>query len=151
MPVRRGDPESAGVNRYRRLSASQVILWKSCNRLWYYTYMERLKGPLPPQIIRGNAVEECICRVLRDSPVLVATGAADEMTSPLLEDGSPAYDNQLAWPAPTLVELTEDEWPTDRDSLEAWAMARIDVHFEACWDAAVLDWESIPNRVGSVD
>ena len=151
MPVRRGDPESAGVNRYRRLSASQVILWKSCNRLWYYTYMERLKGPLPPQIIRGNAVEECICRVLRDSPVLVATGAADEMTSPLLEDGSPAYDNPLAWPAPTLVELTEDEWPTDRDSLEAWAMARIDVHFEACWDAAVLDWESIPNRVGSVD
>ena len=151
MPVRRGDPESAGVNRYRRLSASQVILWKSCNRLWYYTYMERLKGPLPPQIIRGNAVEECICRVLRDSPVLVATGAADEMTSPLLEDGSPAYDNPLAWPAPTLVELTEDEWPTDRDSLEMWAMARIDVHFEACWDAAVLDWESIPNRVGSVD
>jgi len=151
MPVRRGDPESAGVNRYRRLSASQVILWKSCNRLWYYAYMERLKGPLPPQIIRGNAVEECICRVLRDSPVLVATGAADEMTSPLLEDGSPAYDNPLAWPAPTLVELTEDEWPTDRDSLEAWAMARIDVHFEACWDAAVLDWESIPNRVGSVD
>jgi len=151
MPVRQGDPESAGVNRYRRLSASQVILWKSCNRLWYYTYMERLKGPLPPQIIRGNAVEECICRVLRDSPVLVATGAADEMTSPLLEDGSPAYDNPLAWPAPTLVELTEDEWPTDRDSLEAWAMARIDVHFEACWDAAVLDWESIPNRVGSVD
>ena len=151
MPVRRGDPESAGVNRYRRLSASQVILWKSCNRLWYYAYMERLKGPLPPQIIRGNAVEECICRVLRDSPVLVATGAADEMTSPLLEDGSPAYDNPLAWPAPTLVELTEDEWPTDRDSLEMWAMARIDVHFEACWDAAVLDWESIPNRVGSVD
>ena len=151
MPVRRGDPESAGVNRYRRLSASQVILWKSCNRLWYYAYMERLKGPLPPQIIRGNAVEECICRVLRDSPVLVATGAADEMTSPLLEDGSPAYENPLAWPAPTLVELTEDEWPTDRDSLEMWAMARIDVHFEACWDAAVLDWESIPNRVGSVD
>jgi len=139
------------VNRYRRLSASQVILWKSCNRLWYYTYIERLKSPLPPQIIRGNAVEECICRVLRDSPALVTADAADEMTSPLLEDGSPAYDNPLAWPAPTLVELTEDQWPTDRDSLEAWAMARADVHFEACWEAAVLDWESIPNRVGSVD
>ena len=139
------------MNPYRRLSASQVILWKSCNRLWYYTYMERLKGPLPPQIIRGNAVEECICRVLRDTPVLVAADAADEMTSPLLEDGSPAYDNPLAWPAPTLVELSEDEWPTDRASLEAWAMARADVHFEACWEAAVLDWESIPNRVGSVD
>ncbi|HIC50680.1 MAG: hypothetical protein CXX69_05090 [Candidatus Thalassarchaeum betae] len=149
MPVRRGDPESVGVNPYRRLSASQVILWKSCNRLWYYTYMERLKSPLPPQIIRGNAVEECICRVLRDSPVLVADDADDVMTSPLLDDGSPAYDNPLAWPAPTLGELPEDQWPTDRDSLEAWAMARAETHFEACWDAAVLDWESIPNRVGS--
>jgi len=149
VPVRRGDPESVGVNPYRRLSASQVILWKSCNRLWYYTYMERLKSPLPPQIIRGNAVEECICRVLRDSPVLVADDADDVMTSPLLDDGSPAYDNPLAWPAPTLGELPEDQWPTDRDSLEAWAMARAETHFEACWDAAVLDWESIPNRVGS--
>jgi len=74
VPVRMGNPESAGVNRYRRLSASQVILWKSCNRLWYYTYIERLKSPLPPQIIRGNAVEECICRVLRDRRVAEQEG-----------------------------------------------------------------------------
>ncbi len=31
MPVRRGDPESAGVNRYRRLSASEVMLWDAEN------------------------------------------------------------------------------------------------------------------------
>ena len=111
MPVRQGNPQAVGVNPFRRLSASQVITWKSCNRLWYYNYIERLKSPLPPQIIRGNAVEECVCRVLRDSPVLVSSDAVDEMTTPLLDDGSPDYDNQLAWPGPATIELPEDQWP----------------------------------------
>ena len=151
MPVRQGNPEAAGVNPFRRLSASQVITWKSCNRLWYYNYIERLKSPLPPQIIRGNAVEECICRVLRDSPVFVSADAEDEMTSPLLEDGSLAYDNQLAWPGPATIELSEDQWPTDRASLLSWAISRAEVHFDRCWEAAVDDWESSPNRKGSVE
>jgi len=150
VPVRIGDPQAAGVNPFRRLSASQVITWKSCNRLWYYTYIERLKSPLPPQIIRGNAAEECVCRVLRDSPVLVSADAADEMTSPLLDDGSLDYDNQNAWPSPALSELPEEQWPTDRQSLEDWALARAEVHFDVCWEAAIADWESSPNRSGSV-
>ena len=151
MPVRQGNPEAAGVNPFRRLSASQVITWNSCNRLWYYNYIERLKSPLPPQIIRGNAVEECICRVLRDSPVLVSADSEDEMTSPLLDDGSLDYDNQLAWPGPAAIELPEEQWPKDRDSLLIWAEARAEVHFDKCWEAAVDDWESLPNKTGSVD
>ena len=151
MPVRQGNPEAAGVNPFRRLSASQVITWNSCNRLWYYNYIERLKSPLPPQIIRGNAVEECICRVLRDSPALVSADSEDEMTSPLLEDGSLDYDNQLAWPGPAAIELPEEQWPKDRDSLLIWAEARAEVHFDKCWEAAVDDWESLPNKTGSVD
>ncbi len=150
VPVRIGDPQAAGVNPFRRLSASQVITWKSCNRLWYYTYIERLKSPLPPQIIRGNAVEECVCRVLRDSPVLVSADSADEMTSPLLDDGSLDYDNQNAWPSPAMSELPEEQWPNDRQSLEAWALARAEIHFDVCWEAAVADWKSSPNRSGSV-
>ena len=150
MPVRIGEPQAAGVNPFRRLSASQVITWKSCNRLWYYTYIERLKSPLPPQIIRGNAAEECVCRVLRDSPVLVSADSADEMTSPLLDDGSLDYDNQNAWPGPAMSELPEEQWPSDRQSLEAWALSRVEVHFDVCWEAAVADWESSPNRSGSV-
>jgi len=150
MPVRIGDPQAVGVNPFRRLSASQVITWKSCNRLWYYTYIERLKSPLPPQIIRGNAAEECVCRVLRDSPVLVSADSADEMTSPLLDDGSLDYDNQNAWPCPAMSELSREQWPTDRQSLEAWALARVEVHFDVCWEAAVADWKSSPNHSGSV-
>ena len=149
MPVRIGDPEAAGVNPFRRLSASQVNTWKSCNRLWYYTYIERLKSPLPPQIIRGNAAEECVCRVLRDSPVMISADSPDEMKSPLLDDGSLDYDNQMAWPSPAMLELPEEQWPDDRKALESWAMSRVDVHFDSCWDAAVADWESSPNRSGS--
>ena len=72
MPVRRANPEVTGVDPYRRLSASQVITWNNCPRLWYYSYIPKLKSPLPPQILRGNAVEDCVSRVLRESPVLIS-------------------------------------------------------------------------------
>ena len=72
------------------------------------------------------------------------------MTSPLLDDGSLDYDNQNAWPGPAMSELPEEQWPTDRQSLESWALSRVEVHFDACWEAAVADWESSPNRSGSV-
>ena len=32
-----------------------------------------------------------------------------------------------------------------------WATARVEVHFDRCWDAAVADWEATRNRVGSLD
>jgi hypothetical protein len=72
------------------------------------------------------------------------------MTSPLLDDGSLDYDNQNAWPGPAMSELPEEQWPTDRQSLEDWALARAEVHFNACWEAAVADWKSSPNHSGSV-
>ena len=73
------------------------------------------------------------------------------MITPLLDDGSPAYDNQLAWPGPAIIELPEDQWPTDRNSLLSWANSRAEVHFDRCWEAAVDDWEASPNRKGSVE
>ena len=83
--------------------------------------------------------------------MLVDANAEDEMESPLLDDGSPAYDNQLAWPGPATIELPQGQWQTDRSSLLNWAEARAEVHFDRCWEAAVDDWESLPNRKGSVD
>ena len=68
----------------------------------------------------------------------------------MLDDGSLDYDNQMAWPSPAMLELPEEQWPDDRKTLESWAMSRVDVHFDSCWDAAVADWESSPNRSGSV-
>ena len=81
---------------------------------------------------------------------MISADSPDEMKSPLLDDGSLDYDNQMAWPSPAMLELPEGQWPDDRKALESWAMSRVDVHFDSCWDAAVADWESAPNRSGSV-
>ena len=148
VPVRRPDSENSNVNPYRRLSASQVNAWRKCPRLWYYGWMARLKSPLPPQILRGNAVEECVCRVLRESPTLLSHDSRSSMATPLAEDGSPDWDGQDYWVGPGLSPLSESSIPNDRESLQEWASARAEAHFEKCWESAIRDWESSPNRVG---
>ncbi len=145
------DADATGVDPFRRLSASQVNLWKACPRQWFHAYEERLKGPMPPQIIRGNAAEECICRVLRDSPVLVTADASDLLTSPLNSEGAPAWEDTGNWMGTRLAALPEADWPASRDALMEWACARVEVHFDRCWDAAVADWEATQNRAGSLD
>ena len=111
--------------------------------------MERLKSPLPPQVLRGNAVEECVCRVLRESPTLIAADSRASLTSPLSEDGAPNWDSPDFWVGPGLQRLPESSIPNDRDSLRDWASERANVHFQRCWDSAVENWRSSPNRVGS--
>ncbi len=148
MPVRRANPEVSGVDPYRRLSASQVITWNNCPRLWYYSYIPKLKSPLPPQIIRGNAVEDCISRVLRESPVLISPSDDNLLVSPVNEDGSISYDSETGWRSPELKARNKDSWPINREELEEWALSRVKVHFDYCWQNAISDWESSPNRVG---
>ena len=148
MPVRKPDAENSKVNPYRRLSASQVNAWRKCPRLWYYGWMARLKSPLPPQILRGNAVEECVCRVLRESPSLMTQDSRSSMTTPLAEDGSPDWDSQDYWVGPGLSLLPRESIPDDRETMLEWAIARAETHFEGCWESAISDWESSPNRVG---
>ena len=148
MPVRRANPEVTGVDPYRRLSASQVITWNNCPRLWYYSYIPKLKSPLPPQILRGNAVEDCISRVLRESPALISPLDDNLIVSPLNEDGSISYDSEAGWRSPELETREKDSWPINREELEEWAFSRAKVHFDSCWQKAISDWESSPNRVG---
>ena len=151
MPVQTYDVEATGVDPFRRLSASQVNLWKACPRQWYYAYEERLKGPMPPVIIRGNAAEECICRVLRDSPSLITPDASDILISPLNENGSPDWEDEGNWMAARLSSRPAEDWPTSREALMEWALSRVEVHFDRCWDAAVDDWQSTQNRAGSLE
>jgi len=148
MPVRRANPEVTGVDPYRRLSASQVITWNNCPRLWYYSYIPKLKSPLPPQILRGNAVEDCISRVLRESPVLISPLDGNLIVSPLNDDGSVSYDSEAGWRSPELETREKDSWPINREGLEEWALSRAKMHFDNCWQKAISDWESSPNRVG---
>jgi hypothetical protein len=148
MPVRRANPEVTGVDPYRRLSASQVITWKTCPRLWYYSYIPKLKSPLPPQILRGNAVEDCISRILRESPVFISPSDGNLISSPLNSDGSVAYDSDEGWTGPKLEPRPKDDWPLTRNQLYEWALSRIEIHFDSCWNSAISDWESSPNRIG---
>jgi hypothetical protein len=148
MPVRRANPEVTGVDRYRRLSASQVITWKTCPRLWYYSYIPKLKSPLPPQILRGNAVEDCISRVLRESPVFLSPSDGNLISSPLNPDGSVSYDSEEGWVCPGLEPRSKEMWPQSREQLHDWALSRVDVHFDYCWSSAISDWKSSPNRIG---
>lgn len=148
MPVRRADPDSTGVDPYRRLSASQVITWNTCPRLWYYSYIPKLKSPLPPQILRGNAVEECISRILRESPVYISSSDIDKIASPLNSDGSVAYDSDEGWMGPKLEVIPKENWPLNREQLFNWAVSRMEIHFDNCWNSAIIDWKSSPNRIG---
>ena len=151
MPVRRANPDVTGVNPYQRLSASQVITWKTCPRLWYYSYIPKLKSPLPPQILRGNAVEDCISRILRESPVLISPSDGNLISSPLNSDGSVSYESEDGWVCPELEPRTKETWPKSRKQLRDWALSRVDVHFDYCWNNAISDWESSPNRIGKSD
>ena len=151
MPVQTFDAEGTGINQFRRLSASQVIAWNSCPRMWYYGWEKRLKGPLPPQIIRGNAAESCISRVLQESPVLISAESDIQLIPPLDEKGKVDYEDTTNWLAQRLTPISADDWPNSRESIREWAINRVDFHFDRCWNAAVKDWERSPNRSGSVD
>ena len=151
MPVSTIDQKASSVDPYRRLSASQVIAYNNCPRYWYYGWERRLKTPLPPQIIRGNAAEACICRVMRDSPSLHLAEDEDAMSTPLNEDGAPEWDDPSNWPGPRIEPVENTLRPSDMDSLRTWAHARARVHFQRCWDEACDDWAANPNRKGTVE
>ncbi len=149
MPVVRLPDDEVVVSRFSRLSASQVAKWRTCPRIWWYEAHLKMKAPLPPVIARGNAVEACVCRVLRESPVLIDADAADRvLISPLDEEGRVALDCSDGWIGPTIEPLDRESWPSDLDTLAAWAHARIDAHFDRCFEEAVDDWLSLSNRVG---
>ena len=150
MPVRRPNPQSLKIDSFNRLSASQVVAWKSCPRIWYYGWKEKLKSPLPPQILRGIAVEECVCRVLRESPAFITADSDISMISPLDDSGSPDLDTSKNWIGPSLKPLNKLEFPDSSSELEKWAIIRGKYHFPDCWDRAVKEWNSSPRKIGLV-
>ena len=68
MPATRLAPEDIVVQGWDRLSASKIGAWKSCPRQYWMQYHLKIREPLPSVIVRGNAVESCVSRVLRESP-----------------------------------------------------------------------------------
>ena len=81
MPVRMPVAEQDSVGPYNRMSASQANTYEACPRLWFYQKVYRFKMPQIPVLFVGRAVEEAVCRVLRESPGFVVASSSPEAVS----------------------------------------------------------------------
>lgn len=131
MPVRSADPVTDEVGRFNRLSASQANTWEDCPRLWYYQNKMRLKFPQTPPLFLGRAVEECVCRVLMESPGLVFANAPLDV----MKNGA---DN--------LLPLFDDELPND--FLE-WCESRVNIHWPKIRDEMHEEWSKDARKSGN--
>ncbi|MGB1491326.1 MAG: PD-(D/E)XK nuclease family protein, partial [Candidatus Poseidoniaceae archaeon] len=131
MPVRSADPETDEVGRFNRLSASQANTWEDCPRLWYYQNKMRLKFPQTPPLFLGRAVEECVCRVLIESPGLVFANAPLDV----MKNGA---DN--------LLPLFDDEVPND---FLGWCESRVNVHWPKIRDEMHEEWSKDARKSGN--
>ena len=150
MPVHAVDPTYDDVGPYNRLSASQANQYKACPRLWFYEKIYRFKMQQIPVLYVGKAVEEAICRVLKDSPCLVTANAPANVlgTSPYTEEGLPYGRGEQPWPAECLLPLFPNERPQTIDELEKWVIGRCQVHFPPALANARAQWEKDERRSG---
>jgi len=153
MPVRLPDSEQDFVGPYNRLSASQVNTWKACPRLWYYEKVRRFVMPQIPILFVGRAVEEAICKTLKESPALIVAAAPADIYSPtpLDEEGRPNREHDGKWPAEELLLLPESKWPIDKKSLQEWANKRVLSHLTVSLEAMRLEWFKHERKAGDWD
>jgi len=150
MPVHLPDQEHDLVGKYARLSASQSNTYEACPRLWYYEKVLRFKMPQIPVLFVGRAVEETVCRVLKESPsLLVASAPADTYAAtPLDDDGRPSRSNGVVWPCEGMLPLFPEERPSTLEALRAWAETRATVHYPLVIEQLRQAWEQDERRAG---
>ena len=150
MPVRMPVAEQDSVGPYNRMSASQANTYESCPRLWFYQKVYRFKMPQIPVLFVGRAVEEAVCRVLRESPgfVVASSSPAALEASPYKEDGAPISAVERQWPASGLMPLFPNERPQSLDDLTAWAFQRGRHHLPPALERMRTLWENDERRSG---
>ena len=150
MPVQLPNPELDFVGQYNRLSASQVNTWKACPRLWYYEKVRRFVMPQIPILYVGRAVEEAICKTLKESPALIVSSAPADIyaSTPLDAEGRPDRNYDKKWPAEQLLLLPDSKWPTKIDSLLEWASQRVLSHLSVCLEAMRIEWSKHDRKAG---
>jgi len=131
MPVHAANPDTDEIGAFNRLSASQANTWEDCPRLWWYQNKLRLKFPQTPPLFLGRAVEECVCRVLMESPGLVFPNAPSDVLSNGADNLLPLLDNEL---------------PND---FEKWCEARVDAHWPAIRDEMHAEWSKDARKSGN--
>ena len=150
MPVQLPNPELDFVGQYNRLSASQVNTWKACPRLWYYEKVRRFVMPQIPILYVGRAVEEAICKTLKESPSLIVSSAPADIyaPTPLDDEGRPDRNYDKKWPAEQLLLLPNSKWPTNSDSLLEWANQRVLSHLAVCLEEMRIEWSKHDRKAG---
>ena len=150
MPVQLPNPELDFVGQYNRLSASQVNTWKACPRLWYYEKVRRFVMPQIPILYVGRAVEEAICKTLKESPSLIVSSAPADIyaPTPLDDEGRPDRNYDKKWPAEQLLLLPDSKWPTKSDSLLEWANQRVLSHLAVCLKEMRIEWSKHDRKAG---
>ena len=149
MPVQIIDDDALLISKFKRLSATSLIQYQGCPRSWYHQRIEFLRGPQVPAMMRGHIVENTVCRILRECPVLVSEGADWQiLETPLDADKRPDRHNSDQCKAPG-IEATDGI--DDLDSLRAWARARAEVHLPKVREYHVADFEDHPMSIGSAD
>ena len=150
MPVQLPNPELDFVGQYNRLSASQVNTWKACPRLWYYEKVRRFVMPQIPILYVGRAVEEAICKTLKESPALIVSSAPADIyaPTPLDVEGRPDRNYDKKWPAEQLLLLPDSKWPSKSDSLLEWASQRVLSHLSVCLEAMRIEWSKHDRKAG---
>ena len=151
MPVTLPNLDDDFVGQYNRLSASQVNTWKACPRLWYYEKVRRFVMPQIPILFVGRAVEEAVCKTLKEAPALIVATAPEDIyvSTPLDEDGRPDRNYDEKWPAEQLLLLPVSKWPTDKATLLAWAEKRVLMHLAVSLDAMRVEWSKHDRRAGN--
>ena len=150
MPVTDVVLQDDSVGPYDRLSSSQVNTYRSCKRMWFYEKVLKLKILQIPVLYVGRAVEEAICRTLKESPSLMLKTASELTLSniPIDVNGKPSRDTSAKWPANRIIPLPIEKRPTSIDELENWALARLEIHLPTALENARKDWNRQERKSG---
>ena len=131
MPVRLADPETDTVGKFNRLSASQANTWDDCPRLWWYQNKMRLKFPQTPPLFLGRAVEECVCRVMMESPGLILANAPPNLISNGADNLLPLFDEEVT------------------TNIEQWCASRVDAYWPGIRDSMHEEWSKNARKAGN--
>ena len=150
MPVSEVDTDLDTVGPYNRLSASQVNTYRACKRMWFYEKVLKLKIKQIPVLYVGRAVEEAICRTLKESPSLLLSTASEYTLSkiPLEGDGKPSRDSNNVWPANRILPLDRNQLPNSFQDIEEWAKKRVELHLKTALLEVKKDWERQERKSG---
>ena len=149
MPVHFASEEDS-IGPYNRLSASQANAYNNCSRLWYYEKILRFKMPQIPVLFVGRAVEDAVCKMLRESPGIMVSSADSKIleSTPLDENGLPNRGD-ADWPASKLLALPEKMQPSTIDEMKKWGRERLDIHLPLSLEEMRIEWESEERKAGN--